>query len=139
MCLHYGEELNNNQKELAELLKQLIVIFSGDQVTRERVNGSQFVRDGCATKAECVQHILPVVENWHAKQTSLQMISGCLYNTHSARDVGTLYNLRQKLQRNNLKKDVEAREQFMLSMTRFYLTVATMKSFGLRRLKTNQL
>ena len=136
MRRYYGEALKDNQDELAEVLKQLLVIFSGDQLTRERAHGSQLVRDGCATKAERLQQILPVVENWHAKQTFLKMIWECLYDTHSARDVGTLYNLRQTIQRNNVpadpKKDVEACEQFMLSVTKSYLTVAAMNFFGLK-------
>ena len=136
MHRYYGEALQDNQGELAEIIKQLLIIFSGDQLTRERAHGSQLVRDGCATKAERLQEILPVIENWHAKQSFLTLIWESLYNTHSARDMGSLYHLRQAIHRNNVtadpKKDVEACEQFMLSVTRAYLVVAALEFFGMQ-------
>ena len=135
MHRYHGEAFQDNQDELAEILKQLLIIFSGDQLTRERAHGSQLIRDGCTTKAERLQQILPVIENWHAKQSFLTLIWECLYNTHSSRDTGTLYHLRQAIHRNNVtadpKKDVEACEQFMLSVTRAYLVSAAMEFFGM--------
>lgn len=105
MHRYYGEAFQDNQDELAEMLKQLLVIFSGDQLTRERAHGSQLVGDGCATKVERLQEILPVIENWHAKQSFLTLIWENLYNTHSSRDTGSLYHLRQTIHRNNVTAD----------------------------------
>ena len=90
MRQYHGEALKDYESELAAMLKQLLVIFSGDQLTRERAHGSQ-LGDGCASKAECLQHILPVIETWHAKQSFLKLIWESLYSTHSSRDSGTLY------------------------------------------------
>ena len=76
-----------------------------------------------------------MIESWHAKQSFLTLIWESLYSTHSSRDVGTLYHLRQAIHRNNVtanpKKDVEACEQFMLSVTRAYLVVAALDFFGI--------
>ena len=64
-----------------------------------------------------------------------------LYNTKSAREIGTLYNLRQKLRKNNVyadvKKNYKAAAQFMSEVTAAYICESFMQWTGLENLNDN--
>ena len=71
----------------------------------------------------------------------LQYIWEQLYNTKSARDVGTLYNIRQRFGLVNVsskvKNNFESANSLMLSTTKAYLCSAFMEYAGLERLDGN--
>ena len=71
----------------------------------------------------------------------LQYIWEQLYNTKSAQDVGTLYNIRQRFGLVNVspkvKNNFESANSLMLSTTKAYLCSAFMEYAGLERLGGN--
>jgi len=51
--------------------------LGSDQVTVARARGSIAIRNDHHTRQECLQRLLPVVEDWHAKQCLLKVY--CIY------------------------------------------------------------
>ena len=44
------------------------ILMGGDQLTVARARGAQRTRENSESASECLQGLIPVVEDWHAKQ-----------------------------------------------------------------------
>lgn len=52
------------------------ILFGGDQVTAARARGAQLARCTQSSARDQLRGLLPVCEDWHAKQT-FAIVSGC--------------------------------------------------------------
>ena len=93
------------------------VFLGGDQLTCERVRGAKMARLQAQDAAQRLEGLLPKVEDWHALQAFYHVIWSALYSTSSSRDKGTLYQLRNLIDRRNIvadpKKDLHACQSYL--------------------------
>ncbi|XP_070571443.1 uncharacterized protein [Ptychodera flava] len=99
--------LSSSVNEVRESATKLKRIFcTGDQLSVERaVNGVAALADG-QTPEDRLEGLEMRIADWHADQIFLQTIWSEFYSTSSAGDEGTLYHLRNKLDRRNVIKGV---------------------------------
>ena len=135
------------------------VLFGGDQLTVARARGTQRIRTNSDREKDGLKGLVPVCEDWHAKLCLLQVRNhSCieidtifyvflchfsfvkviwrrLYNTSSLMDGGTLYQLRNLVNRRNVvsepKNNTSACEDFMLTVTESHVLAAAMDHFSM--------
>lgn len=95
-----------------------------------RARGSQLIRSNSGNKLDSLAGVLPVVEDWHSKQCLLEVIWRRLYKTKSGMEMGTLYQLRNLINRRNVKTsckdDMNACEDFFGLVVAAHILVAAM-------------
>ena len=93
------------------------VFLGGDQLTCERIRNAQKARMQAEEPTERLEGFTEKVEDWHALQAYYQVIWQTLYSTSSACDQGTLYQLRNFIDRRNVvqdpKKDLHSCQSFL--------------------------
>ncbi|KAL5489195.1 hypothetical protein EMCRGX_G018261 [Ephydatia muelleri] len=98
-----------------------LIEFAGDQKTAARERGAQKAKVCAVSHTNRLAGLVPVVADWHTKVKLLEVIWKFFYFTCSGGDHGTLYQLRNKLNRTNVvkvpKKDVNACEDFVEIIT----------------------
>ena len=82
-------------------------LFGGDQLTVEREIGAQSICASSESRRDRLEEVIPCCENWHVNMVFLVMCYSHLYNTHSQSDIGTLYHLRQLIDRRGVSTDVK--------------------------------
>uniref|UniRef100_A0A1X7U296 DUF6589 domain-containing protein n=1 Tax=Amphimedon queenslandica TaxID=400682 RepID=A0A1X7U296_AMPQE len=78
------------------------ILFGGNQLTRKRAEGVKESRKNSLTPLKQLQGLLPICEDWHAKQIFLEVVWKHLYDTKSLTDKGTLYQLRNAIDRRDI-------------------------------------
>lgn len=111
------------------------VLNGGDQLSNARVRGSQGIRANSSTGSDRLEGFVPVIEDWHAKVILLKSVWARLYKTSSSSDCGTLYQLRNVINRRNVvsrpENDVNSCEEFFILIVKAYTIVAAMNVFGM--------
>ncbi|KAL5509146.1 hypothetical protein EMCRGX_G004456 [Ephydatia muelleri] len=108
--------------------------LGGDQLTIARIRGSQSILSNSDNGEERLEGFVPVIEDWHTKMCFMeglefghdiapfllidaQVIWKRLYSSCSGMDTGTLFQLRNVINRRNVitdvSKDLTACEEFM--------------------------
>ena len=105
--------------------KQRTPIFlRGDQLTCERTRGAQKARVQAENAKDRLKGFAAKVEDWHALMAYYQVIWQVLYSVQSGRDKGTLYQIRNLIDRRNvvqdLKRDLHARYYEGIAVVSYY-------------------
>ena len=127
-------------------------LMGGDQLTVACARGAQLIRSNTGTNQGSFAGLLPVVEDWHTKlclmqvyysysiplelcTSSMQVLWKRLYNTGSGMQRGTLYQLRNAINRRNVsgscKTNVNACEDFFQLVVSGHILVAVMSDLGM--------
>eukprot|EP00731_Ephydatia_muelleri_P000852 Em0001g852a len=108
--------------------------LEGDQLTVARIRGSQRVEFNAENGDERLEGFFPVIEDWHTKMCFMEVIWKRLYNSCSGMDAGTLFQLREVINRRNVisdvTKDLTACEEFMELVTTAHVLTAAMHVAG---------
>eukprot|EP00731_Ephydatia_muelleri_P004086 Em0002g262a len=108
--------------------------LGGDQLTVARIRGSQRVEFNAENGDERLEGFFPVIEDWHTKMCFMEVIWKRLYNSCSGMDAGTLFQLREVINRRNVisdvTKDLTACEEFMELVTTAHVLTAAMHVAG---------
>lgn len=134
------------------------ILFSGDQKTAARGRGAQKAKIKAVSPIRRLDGLIPVAADWHAKvillhvsdrshmfcvqlciityahsHACMQVIWKYFYSSQSAGDHGTLFQLRNKLNRTNFistpKNDVNACEDFISIITSGLLVAAALTTY----------
>lgn len=122
-------------------------------LTAARARGSKAMRCNSIRGKDRLDGIVPVVEDWHAKMCFLevchifvsnmlqlifhllQMVWKRLYKIASVSNGGTLYQLRNLLNRRNVtKQNMSACEEFFILVVEAHILVAAMETFNMTSL-----
>lgn len=116
-----------------------MTLVGGDQLTVARIRGAQKIRGNSEKSEDRFDGLLPVAEDWHTKMCFMEVREGIyyattqlmviqvpnilqviwkrLYKTKSGMERGTLYQLRNLINRRNVikkvKSDMNACEDFL--------------------------
>jgi L1 cell adhesion molecule like protein len=80
------------------------ILLGGDQLSTAMTRRVQAQRRNSTTPIQRLQGVIPVCEDWHTKLCLLTAIWKILYNTKSVSDKGTLFQIRNLLNRRNVSK-----------------------------------
>lgn len=122
------------------------ILIGGDQLTVARIRGATNLRSSHAKSADRLEGTVPVVEDWHARMTLMkvnsiysvtlinfaisiiQVLWGRLFNKLSVSERGTMYQIRNLLNRTAVPADPEnhmkAAEDFMLLLLHTHIIAA---------------
>ena len=50
------------------------ILFGGDQLTVARVRGTQALRVSHDSPVDCLEGVVPIVEDWHARMTLMKVV-----------------------------------------------------------------
>ncbi|KAL5510365.1 hypothetical protein EMCRGX_G005898 [Ephydatia muelleri] len=107
------------------------ILLGGDQLTVARVRGSQGIVSNSYNGSERIEGFIPVIEDWHTKMCYMQVVWKRLYSTCSGYDGGTLFHLRNVINRRivvtNVKKDLNSCEEFMELVTTAHVLSAAIE------------
>ena len=108
------------------------ILFGGNQLTAKRARGKVRIRKNSTNSADRLEGLLPVSEDWHTK---VVFLCKWLYKTTSASDGGTIFQLRNIINRKNIskkpKKDVNSHEDFFLLVVDAHVLAAAMEFLGM--------
>ncbi|XP_066302187.1 uncharacterized protein [Branchiostoma lanceolatum] len=109
--------------------------LEGDGLSNMRGVESQDARADGATAAERLEGLELVTAEWHAHVTALQDVYDEYYKTTSAREKGTLFQLRNRFDRRNVtqttKDSFNANREFLHFVSSGMLILAVMETLGL--------
>ncbi|XP_069103689.1 LOW QUALITY PROTEIN: uncharacterized protein [Argopecten irradians] len=88
--------------------KMQAIPVGGDQLTCERIRGAHMARLDGDTPEERLEGLITMVEDFHEKINFLQAMMDRFYKPASARETGTLYQLRNVINRRNVVKNASA-------------------------------
>ena len=133
-------------------------LLGGDQLTVSRAKGCQRIRCDSIMPSERLKGLQPVIEDWHAKGVFLEvgtmimqfdtfftytfLLFQCvwkgLYSTASVSDGGTMYHLRNLINRRNVTSDpshnVDPSEDFFITIVEAYILNAAMDLYQMKSL-----
>ncbi|XP_056001447.1 uncharacterized protein LOC130048570 [Ostrea edulis] len=116
----------------------LIIPLHADGLSCERVNDAQNARVNGTTKWQQLQGMIPNIQEWHKRCLLLQDIFDELYTGTSAREVGTLFHLKNYFeQRNvtgNVKESFNYNEEFLEFCTEGYITLLALNILDMENL-----
>ncbi|XP_061165566.1 uncharacterized protein LOC133174462 [Saccostrea echinata] len=98
------EELQNVEVREENSAMRTIPL-GGDQLSCERVRGAHMVRLDSDTPEERLEGCMSMIEDFHEKMNFIQMLMDKFYSVDSAREVGTLYQLKCLINRRNVTKN----------------------------------
>ncbi|CAC5412689.1 unnamed protein product [Mytilus coruscus] len=112
----------------------------GDQLSVERLKSAHSARFDGDTPEERLEGVIAMVEDFHEKMNVLQVIMDKFYATSSAREQGTLYQLRNVINRRNVVKtvsqDYHADSSFIDLVTDCHVITAAMEHFNLEEVNS---
>jgi len=123
------------------------LLFGGDQITVARTRGAQTAMCSELNEADRLEGFIPVIQDWHAKVVLLrvsklskntvypcifpQVVRKYYYKASSAAEHGTLYQLRNKINRTDVVKDPKSNynacDDFVETITIGHILCAAMK------------
>ncbi|XP_070551390.1 uncharacterized protein [Ptychodera flava] len=111
------------------------VPLGGDQLTCERIRGAHMARLDGDTPEERLEGTFSMIEDFHEKMNFLQAIMDKMYTMSSAREGGTLSQLRNLINRRNVvadvRKDYHAVADFFDLATDVHVLVAIAEHLGM--------
>ncbi|CAC5391207.1 unnamed protein product [Mytilus coruscus] len=112
----------------------------GDQLSVERLRSAHSARFDGDTPEERLEGVIAMVEDFHEKMNFLQVIMDKFYATSSAQEQGTLYQLRNVINRRNVVKtvsqDYHADSSFIDLVTDCHVITAAMEHFNLEEVNS---
>eukprot|EP00731_Ephydatia_muelleri_P038275 Em0702g2a len=115
------------------------VLLKNENVLKDMVDildelHNQRVEFNAENGDERLEGFFPVIEDWHTKMCFMEVIWKRLYNSCSGMDAGTLFQLREVINRRNVisdvTKDLTACEEFMELVTTAHVLTAAMHVAG---------
>ncbi|XP_065912891.1 uncharacterized protein [Dysidea avara] len=81
------------------------IACTGDQLTVARQRTAKAVRHHSEDELDRLEGLVPSVEDWHTKQLLVKVIWKWLYSKQSSTEIGTLYQLKNTINRTNVPSD----------------------------------
>ncbi len=110
--------------------------FGGDQLTVERIRSSQLAVINGATSYERLERVFTHAGHFHCSMNFVNLIFTKFYDTQSTKDVGTLYQLRNRLDRRDIGRDTHKRyrscRSFVNDVLDGYILAAAVTHFKLK-------
>ncbi|XP_065908049.1 uncharacterized protein [Dysidea avara] len=104
------------------------ILLFGDQLTVARARGAIGLRDDDTDALHRLEGFVPAVADWHTRMCLLQEMWKRLYSKKGSRDRGTLYQLKNLLNRTAVKQDpskaMKATEDFLTVLFAYVITAA---------------
>ena len=85
------------------------VQFGGDQLTAERIRNCQKAIIIESSPFERLEDVLTLAEDFHCMRNFVNLIFAKFYDSRSMKDVGTMYQLQNQLNRRDVGKDTTKR------------------------------
>lgn len=132
------------------------LLFGGDQLTVARVRGAQEAKSNSVSSSKRFDGLIPVLEDWHTEVilvevnrcvkfvyvyvSVLQVIWKYFYDTNSAGEHCTLYQMRNLINHQNvgkvLKNCFNSCNDFLNTTITGHILSAALKTFGMRTLNS---
>lgn len=113
------------------------LLFGGDQLTAARARGALRAMFNATTSTKRLEGLIPTIEDWHAEVSFLDVIWKYFFNTFSAKEHGTLYQLKNLINRTHVtkpKQDFNACDDILEIVMTARLLAAAMEIFGMENL-----
>ncbi|KAL5484392.1 hypothetical protein EMCRGX_G020883 [Ephydatia muelleri] len=106
------------------------ILIGGNQLTVARMRSAINIKNNSWTATGRLEGFIPVAEDWHTKAIYLDLIWRYFYATSSSNQTGTLYHLKNLLNRTSIpkksKKQYDACHDFFVLVVEAYILVAAM-------------
>jgi L1 cell adhesion molecule like protein len=112
------------------------ILFGGDQLTRKRAESAKESRKNSLNPLAQLKGLIPICEDWHAKQIFLEVVWKEFYETKSLSDKGTLYQLRNAVDRRDISTRASGKynccDDFFNLVVSCHVIAAAMQFFSMK-------